>query len=138
MYIVHMEKHDTDQIDDAAFLSGASKRCGYTSAVNAAVIEQTDVFRVAETGIRNDEAKGRSYATRGKAPVRKVNPVREKSNMMSAISNQDKVHFIFYKETMTAKLLIEFMERLIRNHERKMFFVLDNLRVLHNKILNEF
>jgi len=58
--------------------------------------------------------------------------------MMSAISNQDKVHFIFYKETMTAKLLIEFMERLIRNHERKMFFVLDNLRVLHNKILNEF
>jgi hypothetical protein len=43
--------------------------------------------------------------------------------MISAITNQGKVHFMFYRETMTAQLLIAFMERLIRHHERKVFFL---------------
>ena len=30
------------------------------------------------------------------------------------------------------------MKRLIRNHERKIFLILDNLRVHHSKMLNEY
>ena len=58
--------------------------------------------------------------------------------MISAITNQGKVHFMFYRETMTAQLLIEFMERLIRHHERKVFLIPDNLRVHRSKALNDF
>jgi transposase len=100
--------------------------------------EGADIFWGDETGIRNDEVKGRSYAPKGKTPVQKVNPVREKINMISAITNQGKIHFMFYRETMTAQLLIEFLERLIRHHERKVFLILDNLRVHHSKTLNAF
>lgn len=100
--------------------------------------EGADVFWGDETGIRNDDAKGRSYAPKGETPVQQVNPVREKINMISAISNQGKVHFMFYKENMTVQLLREFMKRLIRNHERKIFLILDNLRVHHSKMLNEY
>lgn len=100
--------------------------------------EDADIFGGDETGIRNDESKGRSYAPRGITPVQKVNPVPEKINMISAISNQGKVHFMFYKETMSAQTLMEFMERVIRENERKIFLILDNLRVHHSKALNEF
>lgn len=90
-----------------------------------------------ETGIRNDEAKSRSYAPKVKTPVQKANPVREKINMISAITNQGKVHFMFYKETMTAQLLIEFMERLIRYCGRKVL-IMDKLRFHHGKALEDF
>jgi len=100
--------------------------------------EDADIFWGDETGIRNDEAKGRSYAPKGTTPVQKVNPVPEKINMVSAISNQGKVHFMFYKETMSAQKLIEFMERIIQSNERKVFLILDNRRVHHSKMLNDF
>ncbi len=100
--------------------------------------EDADIFWGDETGIRNDESKGRSYAPKGQTPVQRVNPVREKINMISAISNQGKAHFMFYKDTMTAQLLIEFMERLIRGNDRKVYLILDNLRVHHCKLLDGF
>lgn len=100
--------------------------------------EEADIFWCDETGIRNDEAKGRSYAPKGKTPVQKVNPVREKINMISAISNQGKVHFMFYKDTMSVQRLTEFMERLIHCNERKAYLILDNLKVHHSKALDGF
>ena len=100
--------------------------------------EDADIFWGDETGIRNDESKGRSYSPKGKTPVQKVNPVPEKINMISAISNQGKVHFMFYKDTMTVQKLIEFMERIISCNERKVFLILDNLRVHHSKLLDDF
>lgn len=100
--------------------------------------EDADIFWGDETGIRNDESKGRSYAPKGKTPVQMVNPVPEKINMISAISNQGKLHFMFYRETMSAQKMIEFMERVIHDNERKVFLILDNLRVHHSKVLDEF
>ena len=58
--------------------------------------------------------------------------------MISAISNQGKVHFMFYKDTMTVQKLIEFMERIISCNERKVFLILDNLRVHQSKLLDDF
>lgn len=103
-----------------------------------AKVENADIFWGDETGIRNDGSKGRSYSPKGKTPVQKVNPIPEKINMISAITNQGKVHFMFYKETMTVQKLIEFMERIIRCNERKVFLILDNLRVHHSKLLDDF
>ena len=53
--------------------------------------------------------------------------------MISSISNQGKVRFMLYRETMTAKVLIRFLSRLSKDTERKVFLVLDNLRVHHRK-----
>ncbi len=53
--------------------------------------------------------------------------------MISAITNQGKVRFMVYEQRMTAAVLIKFMKRLIAESGRKVFLILDNLRVHHAK-----
>lgn len=43
-----------------------------------------------------------------------------------------------YKETMTAQVLIRFMKRLIKDAPRKVFLILDNLRVHHAKMVKQW
>ena len=53
--------------------------------------------------------------------------------MLSSVTNRGKVRFMLYRETMTAKVLIKVMSRLIKEAERKVFLILNNLRVHHRK-----
>lgn len=55
--------------------------------------------------------------------------------MISAISSQGKVRFMVYQDTMNQQRLIQFMERLIRSAEQKVFLILDNLKVHHDKLV---
>ena len=91
-----------------------------------------------ETGIRSDDVNGRGYAPKGKTPVRKSKGTPEKLNMISSITNQGKVRFMFYKEKMHSQLLIKFMKRLIQSAGRKVYLILDNLRVHHSKLVKEW
>jgi len=45
---------------------------------------------------------------------------------------------MFCKENMTVQLLIEFLKRLVRENDKKVFLVLDNLRVHHSKLLMDY
>ena len=63
-----------------------------------------------------------------------VETKRQRVNMISAISSQGKVRFMIYPDTMDQQRLIRFMERLVRTSERKVFLILDNLKVHHGKI----
>lgn len=53
--------------------------------------------------------------------------------MLSAVSKRGKLRFTIYKDNMNAEKLIDFMGRLIRDVRKKVFLVLDNLRVHHSK-----
>lgn len=88
-----------------------------------------------ETRVRSDCQHGRSYAPKGKTPAIELSARRTSLNMISAITNQGKVRFMVYEETMDAAILIRFMERLIKDAGRKVFLILDNLRVHHAKIV---
>ena len=55
--------------------------------------------------------------------------------MISAISNQGKVRFMLYQDTMNQQRLIQFMERLIHSSKQKVFLILDNLKVHHGKLV---
>jgi transposase len=48
-------------------------------------------------------------------------------NLISTISNEGEVHFMTYKETMTAALFVAFLTRLIREASRKIFLIVDRL-----------
>ena len=61
-----------------------------------------------------------------KAKAKRVN-----TNMISTVTNQGTVRFMLYQQGMNAQLLIKFMKRLIADSERKVFVILDNLRVHH-------
>lgn len=110
----------------------------YPAIVKKAKQENAEIHWGDETGLRSDDVNGRSYAPKGKTPVQRVKGTPERLNMVSTITNQGHVRFMFYKETMTAQLMIKFLKRLIRSCERKIILVLDNLRVHHSKVLQEW
>ncbi len=60
----------------------------------------------------------------------------EKINMISAISNQGRCHFLCYEENMTQQRFIDFMERLVKDTDRKVLFIVDNLKVHHGKTMH--
>ena len=88
--------------------------------------------------MRSDDVNGRSYAPKGKTPIQRVKGTPEKLNMISTVTNRGQMRFMFYKQTMTAQLLIKFLKRLIKSSERKIFLILDNLKVHHSSVLNEW
>ena len=92
---------------------------------------QAEIHWGDETGLRSDSQHERGYAPRGRTPVIRLNAKRESVNMISAITHQGKVRFKWFEGTMKADILIEFMKRLIKDANRKVILILDNLRVHH-------
>lgn len=56
-------------------------------------------------------------------------------NMISSITNQGKVQFMVYSDTMNAEKFITFIIQLIKNSSKKIYIIVDNLRVHHAKVL---
>jgi transposase len=100
--------------------------------------ENAEIYWGDETGLRNDCQHERGYAPKGKTPVIRLNAKRESINMISAITNQGKVRFRIFEGSMNADVLIEFMMRLLKDAKRKVYLILDNLRVHHAKPVKEW
>ena len=100
--------------------------------------EDAEIFWGDETGMRSDCQHERGYAPRGKTPIVRLNSKRSSINMISAITNQGKVRFQVYEGTMNADKLIEFLKRLIKSSKKKVFLVLDNLRVHHAYVVQDW
>jgi len=77
----------------------------------------------------------KGYAPKGKTPVMEHTAKRFKINMISSITNRGKLRFMVYEENMHAELFITFLERLIEGSEKKIFLILDNLRIHHAKLV---
>ena len=77
----------------------------------------------------------KGYAPKGKTPVMEHTAKRFKINMISSITNRGKLRFMIYEQNMDADLFITFLERLIGSSDKKIFLILDNLRVHHSKIV---
>lgn len=100
--------------------------------------EDAEIYWGDETGLRNDCQHERGYAPKGKTPVIRLNAKRESCNMISAVTNQGKVRFRIFEGNMNADILIDFMMRLLKDAKRKVFLILDNLRVHHAKPVREW
>lgn len=86
-----------------------------------------------ETGLRSDDVRGRGYAPKGQTPVIRVNSRREGLSVISSVTNQGKVRWKIFEGALNAALLIDFFERLVKDTDRKVFLILDNLKVHHAK-----
>lgn len=91
-----------------------------------------------ETGGRNDCQHGRSYAPKGRTPTREIMAKRFSVNMISSVTNQGKVQFMVYSDKMNSERLIEFMTQLVKGSDRKIYLILDNLRVHHSKAVKQW
>ena len=81
--------------------------------------------------MRSDAHFGRGYSPKGKTPVINLSAKRVSVNMISTVTNQGKLRFMMYKKSMNADVLIKFLRRLTKVNDRKIFLILDNLRVHH-------
>lgn len=91
-----------------------------------------------ETGLCNDSYHGRSYAPCGETPAIKLHPKCERVNLISTVTNQGKVRFMVYNSKMNSQTMIKFMERLIEDADKKVFLIVDNLRVHHSYIVQDW
>jgi len=110
----------------------------YPAIKEQAKEEDAVIYWGDETGVKNQCHHGRSYAPKGKTPVKKSMSKRFSVNMISAITNQGKVQFLLYSDSMNADKFIEFMRQLIKSSPQKVYFIVDNLRVHHCKIVKEW
>jgi hypothetical protein len=107
------------------------KKEEYPAIAKRAKAENAEIYWGDETGVDNRENFERGFAEKGKPPVLPLPTKKERVNMISAITNQGSVRFKVYEETMNQRLFIDFMACLVRESTRKVFFIVDNLRVHH-------
>ncbi len=110
----------------------------YLEITKCAKEEGSEISWCDETGLHNDENRAKGYAPKGKTPTIRLNANRTSMSMVSAITNQGKVRFMIYREAMNADLMIQFMERLIRDTGRKVFLIVDNLKTHHSKVVKKW
>ena len=89
-----------------------------------------------ETALVNTDVRGTSYAPAGKTPVTLVvGGTRQKLSMIATVTNQCKTRWMIIDEAFDAQKLIEFLQALIKDAGKKVFLILDNLRVHHSKLV---
>jgi len=100
--------------------------------------ENAEIHWGDETGLCNDSHHGRSYAPRGETPAISLHPRCKRVNLISSVTNQGKVRFMVYKNKMNSQTMIKFMERLIKDAGKKIFLIVDNLKVHHSYIVKDW
>jgi transposase len=87
-----------------------------------------------ETAVVNTDVRGRGYQSKGQRPVAyAVASSRQKLSMISTVTNRGKTRWMIIEESFNSDRLIEFLAALIKDSDKKVFLILDNLRVHHSK-----
>jgi len=110
----------------------------YPPIARQAKKEKAEIFWGDETGIQNEANHVRGYALQGTKPVLRIPSKKERISMLSAVNNEGKVRFMIFKESMTSSRLIDFMRRLIKDAQRKVYLILDNLKAHHSKVVTRW
>ena len=106
----------------------------YPAIAQRAGVEGAEIHWGDETALVNTDVRGRSYAPAGKTPVAyAVGGTRQKLSMIATVTNQGKARWMIIEEAFNSDRLIEFLKALIKDASRKVFLILDNLRVHHSK-----
>ena len=101
--------------------------------------EGAEVHWIDETALVNTDARAKSAAPVGKTPIAKTGgtgaDTGQKLSMIATVTNQGKTRWMIIDDALDADKLIEFLAALIKEAEKKVFLILDNLRVHHSKVV---
>ena len=87
--------------------------------------EKATIFWGDETGLRSDHAVGRTYGIKGQTPVIPITGQRFGCSMMSAITNRGQLQFMVFKHKFNADVFKDFLSRLVRQSEGKIYLIVD-------------
>ena len=110
----------------------------YPAIATRARREKAEIYWGDETGLQVNAYRARGFAPKGKKPVVRLVAKKTSISMISAINNGGQVRFMLYRKGMNAQLFIKFMGRLIKDAPKKVFLILDNLRVHHSKKVRDW
>ena len=96
------------------------------------------VFWGDETGLRSDDVRGRSYAPRGRTPLVRVCHKRAGLSLVSAVTNRGELRWMIVDGAVNAPTLIRFLGRLVRDARRKVFLILDRLKVHRARLTRDW
>ena len=105
----------------------------YPAIAARAKAEGAEIHWGDESGLRSDDVRGRSYAPKGQTPVVRVNHKRHGLSVISTVTNKGQMRWKIFAGALNAEILIDFLRRLVKGQGRKLFLILDNLRVHHAK-----
>jgi transposase len=97
----------------------------YPSIRRQAQQEKAQIYWGDEMGLRSHHAVGRSYGLKGQTAVILATGQRFGCNMISAITNQGRLNFMVFKERFTAQVFLEFLRRLLRQIDRRVYLIID-------------
>lgn len=107
----------------------------YPAIAKRAKAESAEIQWADETGLSNQANYGKSFAPKGRTPIIKRPAARFSQSMISSLTNQGKLRFMVYDGALNAAIFLGFLKRLVRDAVRKVFLILDNLRVHRAKIV---
>ena len=110
----------------------------YPKIAAAAKAEGAEIHWGDETGLRSDDVRGRGYAPKGETPVLRIKNNRSSLSVISTVTNKGQMRWRIFSGALDARILIDFLKRLIRNAPKKIFLILDNLRVHHAKVVQQW
>lgn len=113
-------------------------RQAYPAIVARARRTRGVIFWGDETGLRADDVRGRSSAPRGKTPVVRPTQRRIGLGLISAVSNRGELRWKVLDGAIKAPVLIDFLQRLIKDARRKVFLILDRLPVHRAAVVRDW
>ncbi len=110
----------------------------YPKIAERAKSEGADIYWGDETGLRASDVRGRGFSPKGQTPVVQATATYQNLSMVSAITNKGKVSWMIVEGSVDIERFIDFLGRLLLDAERKVFLVLDNLKVHHGILVSEW
>lgn len=99
---------------------------------------KAQIFFGDEAGVRSDFHSGTTWGIRGKTPIVSSTGARFSLNMISAVNRLGQLRFMVTKKSVGAKVLIEFLKRLIHGSKRKIFLIVDRHPAHRAKLVKEY
>ena len=107
----------------------------YAAIVARAKAEDGKIHWCDESGLRSDDARTQGFVPKRQALVIRVNNKRHGLSVISSVTNKEQMHWLIFDGALNAGILIDFLRRLIRGAKKKVFLILENLRVHHAKLV---
>ena len=101
----------------------------YPRIKRQAAAEGAEIYWGDATSLSTSDPRGRSFAPKGKTPVRPILSQRKSVSYLSATSNSGLLRFMVLRKAVDAPTLITFLKRLCKDAGRKVVLILYNLNV---------
>ena len=109
----------------------------YPKIKKQAKVEDADIWWGDETACVSLPTNLKGYAPIGSKnkPILTHRAQKFKINMISAITNTGKTMFSLYDESINVDRFIDFLQKVIDSSDKKVYMIVDNLRVHHAKLV---